>query len=131
SLGNLILVSNLRKAYTPDAIRLMLLSHHYRQPWEYTEADMQAAEQRARALTLAVTTSVKVSTATGADTSDDEVITAARQRFCQALDDDFSTPAALAALDALAAQTLAAPTLARLRALRELGDVLGLRLELE
>lgn len=34
SLGNLTLVSNLLKDYSADAIRIVLLSHHYRYPWE-------------------------------------------------------------------------------------------------
>ena len=34
SLGNLVLVSDLLKKYSPNAIRWMLLSHHYRQVWE-------------------------------------------------------------------------------------------------
>src|SRR5579875_830445 len=129
SLGNLILVSNLRKAYTNDAIRLLLLSHHYRLPWEYTEADMQAAAQRAETLTHAAMASVQSSAQTAQDADADEAITSAREAFCQALDDDFQTPTALDALETLGEQTLAAPTQARVAALRELAGVLGFRLE--
>ena len=47
SLGNLVLVSRLRQAgVNPMAVRLVLLGHHYRQEWEWTDADLQAAEQR-------------------------------------------------------------------------------------
>jgi cysteinyl-tRNA synthetase len=45
SLGNLILVSNLLKEYVPDAIRVMLQSHHYREAWEATPQDMRAASE--------------------------------------------------------------------------------------
>ena len=41
SLGNLILARDLLQTYTPDAMRLLLLSHHYREPWEYTEDEMR------------------------------------------------------------------------------------------
>ena len=34
SLGNLTLVRNLIKNYSADAIRTVLLNHHYRYPWE-------------------------------------------------------------------------------------------------
>src|SRR5579871_5360763 len=34
SLGNLTLVSDLLKTYTPDAIRITLQNHQYRYPWE-------------------------------------------------------------------------------------------------
>lgn len=45
SLGNLILISDLLKKYSPNAIRLMLLLNHYREPWEYTEEKMQKAQE--------------------------------------------------------------------------------------
>jgi L-cysteine:1D-myo-inositol 2-amino-2-deoxy-alpha-D-glucopyranoside ligase len=47
SLGNLVFVSRLRKAGTdPMAIRLVLLGHHYRSDWEWTDGKLAAAEQR-------------------------------------------------------------------------------------
>ena len=47
SRGNLVFVSQLRKAGTdPMAIRLALLAHHYRTAWEWTDADLRTAEQR-------------------------------------------------------------------------------------
>ncbi len=44
SLGNLVLVSDLLKKYSANAIRLMLLLNHYRKPWEYTEKLMIQAQ---------------------------------------------------------------------------------------
>ena len=47
SKGNLVFVSKLREAgHDPMAIRLALLAHHYRTDWEYTDADLAAAEER-------------------------------------------------------------------------------------
>lgn len=47
SKGNLVLVSKLRAAgEDPMAIRLALLAHHYRDDWEYTDADLDAARAR-------------------------------------------------------------------------------------
>ena len=47
SLGNLVFVSTLRKAGTdPDVLRLALLSHHYREDWEWTDRDLAVAERR-------------------------------------------------------------------------------------
>jgi L-cysteine:1D-myo-inositol 2-amino-2-deoxy-alpha-D-glucopyranoside ligase len=43
SLGNLTLVSNLLKDYTPDTIRILLQSHHYRFPWECFPEDLKLA----------------------------------------------------------------------------------------
>lgn len=45
SLGNLVLVSDLLKKYSANAIRLMLLLNHYRKPWEYEEKQIQQAEE--------------------------------------------------------------------------------------
>ena len=36
SLGNLVLVHDLLQRYSADAVRVLLLSHHYRDAWEYT-----------------------------------------------------------------------------------------------
>ena len=37
SLRNLVLVRDLLGRYDADSIRVLLLRHHYREPWEYTE----------------------------------------------------------------------------------------------
>lgn len=46
SLGNLILVEDLLKQYSPSAIRWLLLSHHYRHPWEYDQEELENYELR-------------------------------------------------------------------------------------
>lgn len=45
SLGNLVMVSDLLKKYDANAIRWLLLSHHYRESWEYTNEKMEKANQ--------------------------------------------------------------------------------------
>ncbi|HZS77385.1 MAG TPA: cysteine--tRNA ligase [Ktedonobacteraceae bacterium] len=45
SLGNLTLVSDLLKTYTPDAIRITLQNHQYRYPWECSPEDLQFATE--------------------------------------------------------------------------------------
>ena len=37
SLGNMVFVRDALKQYDADAIRLYLLNHHYRTPWEYED----------------------------------------------------------------------------------------------
>lgn len=47
SLGNLVFVSKLTETGTdPRAIRLALLSNHYRSDWEWTDAVLQSATER-------------------------------------------------------------------------------------
>jgi L-cysteine:1D-myo-inositol 2-amino-2-deoxy-alpha-D-glucopyranoside ligase len=45
SIGNLVLVSNLRD-HDPAALRLSLLAHHYRSDWDWTDFDLPDAEER-------------------------------------------------------------------------------------
>ncbi len=54
SLGNLVLAEKLLQRYSPDAVRVLLLSHSYREPWEYTDEDMEQSAARAQRLAAAV-----------------------------------------------------------------------------
>jgi L-cysteine:1D-myo-inositol 2-amino-2-deoxy-alpha-D-glucopyranoside ligase len=88
SRGNLVFVSALRKlGHDPMAIRLSLLAHHYRTDWQWTDADLPAAEDRLAKWREAV------SPPTGPDA--DATLIAIRA----ALTDDLNAPAALAAVD--------------------------------
>ena len=82
SLGNLVFVSDLLEEWDPAAIRLAILAHHYRTPWEWTAADMPAGAARLEQW--------RAAGAGGAALDDVRA----------ALDDDLDTPAALAAIDA-------------------------------
>jgi L-cysteine:1D-myo-inositol 2-amino-2-deoxy-alpha-D-glucopyranoside ligase len=47
SRGNLVFVSRLREEGVDlDALRLALITHHYRESWEWTDADVPRAERR-------------------------------------------------------------------------------------
>jgi L-cysteine:1D-myo-inositol 2-amino-2-deoxy-alpha-D-glucopyranoside ligase len=85
SLGNLVFVSELRKVWDPRAIRVGVICHHYREPWDWTGDIMpEAADRLARWQAAAAT-------AGDGDAALDEVRAA--------LDDDLDTPAAVAAVD--------------------------------
>jgi L-cysteine:1D-myo-inositol 2-amino-2-deoxy-alpha-D-glucopyranoside ligase len=85
SLGNLVFVSDLLKEWDPAAIRLAILAHHYRTPWDWDDSLMPAAAERLERWRAAGT----------GDAALDEVRAA--------LDDDLDTPRALAAIDAAVA----------------------------
>jgi len=92
SKGNLELVSRLRETgHDPMAIRLALLAHHYRADWEWTDAEMTTAEERLGSWRTAVARS---GTPSGG---------ALVERLREALAADLDAPAALAAVDAWAA----------------------------
>ncbi|MFN8196124.1 MAG: cysteine--1-D-myo-inosityl 2-amino-2-deoxy-alpha-D-glucopyranoside ligase [Nocardioidaceae bacterium] len=94
SLGNLVFVSRLRAAGTdPMAIRLALLRHHYRSDWEWHDDELGAAEETLTRWREAVAAEA------GAPAPTDAVLLA--------LASDLDAPAALEAVDAWCAATLA------------------------
>jgi L-cysteine:1D-myo-inositol 2-amino-2-deoxy-alpha-D-glucopyranoside ligase len=96
SRGNLVLVRRLRESgVDPMAIRLVLLTHHYRTEWEWTDGDLATAETRLDRWRAAVAQSK--APAAG------RVIEEVRA----ALSDDLSAPRALAAMDDWATRALA------------------------
>jgi len=89
SLGNLIFVGDLCKAWEPAAVRLALLAHHYRTDWDWvTDKDMPTASARL---------SLWRSSIEGDDGDDDGATGLAAVRA--ALDTDLDTLGALEALD--------------------------------
>jgi len=50
SKGNLVMVSSLLEKYSANAIRFLLLSHHYRDRWEFKEEDLANAQKRVETL---------------------------------------------------------------------------------
>jgi L-cysteine:1D-myo-inositol 2-amino-2-deoxy-alpha-D-glucopyranoside ligase len=120
SLGNLIMVRDLLEQWSPDAIRLYLGQHHYRQPWAHDAAELAAAERLAHKLRAAATAPDGGRTI---DTANFE------QRLGAALDDDLNTRTALAVLEQLADAILAGSrTGDASEALRRLSAIFGLRL---
>lgn len=121
SLGNMVFVRDLRRRFEPDAIRLYLLSTHYREPLDYRETDLEAASRRLERFLAATRWALAPADPTWAEAP------GFSQRFIDALDDDLDTPAALRVLDELADLGLAGnPEAARL--LVELAGIIGLEL---
>jgi len=131
SLGNLITVKEALAKYSADAIRIFVLSSHYRSPLTYSEESLEAAERGADRLREVV----HIESGEGKKAGKMLDIKAYQQRFVEAMDDDFNTPQAVATLFDLARE------INRLRdegydiaqgqeGLRELGGVMGLTLKL-
>lgn len=91
SRGNLVFVSALlRSGVDPDALRVALLSHRYREDWEWMNGDLDAATNRLAQWREAVLSRAT----TGAS--------AAIEHMRQRLADDLDTPGAFAILDSWA-----------------------------
>ena len=123
SLGNLIKVSELlAEGYTPDAIRLYLLSAHYRADHDFDRAGLARYEQLAGRLREA---------AAGPGGPPDQLaVEPLRNEFLAAMDDDLDTPRAIEVLERMAERILARRLHAQtaVPSLLELSGVLGLTL---
>jgi L-cysteine:1D-myo-inositol 2-amino-2-deoxy-alpha-D-glucopyranoside ligase len=103
SLGNLVFVSKLIAAgIDPMAIRLVILAHHYREDWDWTDEGLAAAEERLATWRAAV--SGPAGAGAGADvTAAERVLAGVRERIA----DDLDAPGALAVVDDWAGAVLA------------------------
>jgi cysteinyl-tRNA synthetase len=90
SLGNIIFVKDLIKTYNPQAFRLLMVSHHYRQPIQYQQSLMeQFSQEYERILRTMKKTALKLSLEKKALREIDyQYIT----RFEEAMNDDLNTP---------------------------------------
>jgi len=119
SLGNLTLVSNLLKNYSADAIRVTLLNHLYRCPWECFPEDLQVATE-----TIARFRQVRI--LVGEQTGGQDAVLSGR--FHAAMKNDLNTPEALLLLNQAAETTLANHNLNTGAEVLRLTKVLGLRI---
>jgi len=131
SLGNLVTIREVLQQYSSDAIRIFILSSHYRSPLKYSDEALEAAGRGAERLRQAAYSKGAV------DKVDEKInIESYRQRFIEAMDDDFNTAQAIAALFDLVREINRTeeagyePEEAR-KLLLELGGVLGLTFETE
>jgi len=97
SLGNLITIKEALKKYSADALRIFILSSHYRSPLTYSEEGLEAAKRGAERLLRAVS---RDDSAGGKGEAFDAE--SYRKQFIEAMDDDFNTARALAVLFDLA-----------------------------
>ncbi|MDO8532411.1 MAG: cysteine--tRNA ligase [Dehalococcoidia bacterium] len=126
SLGNIVPVRDALARFSPDAMRLFVLSSHYHKPLTYDEAAIASMERGAARLRSAV----EVPGSGAADALDPQPY---RDRFTTSMDDDFNTPQAQAALFDLArevnrARDAGVDVAQAQTALREMAGVLGLTL---
>ncbi len=96
SSGNLITVREGLERYGADALRLFVLSSHYRSPITYTEEGLEAMQKGVERLLHAIRPDGNES---GVNVVDGEPY---QEGFIEAMDDDFNTAEAVAALFELA-----------------------------
>jgi len=124
SLGNFFTVREVLPRLRPEVLRAFLVSSHYRGPVNYTEENLRQADAVLQRLYLALRDVRPSSKAEAGE---------ATRAFTEAMDDDFNTPEALAAMQSLARELNVAKSsgdkrkASKLAAeLKKLGSLLGL-----
>ena len=122
SLGNFFTVRDVLKRFDPEVVRLFILRAHYRSPLNYSDAHLDDARQAL----------LRLYTAFGQQEPPEPDIAGIdwdnpfASRFASAMNDDFNTPQALAALYDLATEVNKSGDAATTRLFRSLAAVLGL-----
>jgi cysteinyl-tRNA synthetase len=119
SLGNLTLVSDLLRDYDADAIRVTLLNHHYRYPWECFPEDLQVATE-----TVGLFQQVRALAGERTEGTDSLL----HGQFKAAMDNDLNTPQALLLLRQAAETVVVNHDLNTAAEILRLVRVLGLRI---
>ncbi|HET7559461.1 MAG TPA: cysteine--tRNA ligase [Limnochordia bacterium] len=115
SVGNFIVVRDLLREHDPEVLRLFLVNKHYRAPIEMNEAILAATGKSLERLRGALREVERIAgPQPSAPPAETKAVQSAREAFEQAMDDDFNTSGALAALFELAREIN--------RAVRELGE---------
>lgn len=126
SLGNLVMVDELLRSHTADALRLYLGRHHYRHAWEFDPEGLDESGRLAKKLLGATVVGSGAGEPLSAETS--------RADFEAAMDQDLDSAGAEAAVESLADSILSAAEAGADVAsaqsdLRAMAAVLGLRLD--
>jgi cysteinyl-tRNA synthetase len=119
SLGNFFTIRDVLKRYDPEVVRFFLLRTQYRSPFNYSDLHLDDARSALTRFYVALR-----------DVPDDgaplDWTEAHAVRFQDAMNDDFNTPVALAAMFDLANELNKTRAPVAARQLRRLGGVLGL-----
>jgi cysteinyl-tRNA synthetase len=138
SLGNLVTIKDFIAQHEPDALRMMVLNSSYRHPLTYSDEIVEQADRGLERLRSGLRPALPA--AKGLNKSEADALAAkggeAKAAFMEAMDNDFNSAAALAVLFDLVRQINQArdagadnaQLIEAQNALRELGEVLGLRM---
>ena len=124
SLGNFFTVREILQSYRPEEVRFFILASHYRSPLNYSQENLDNARAGLTRLYMALR-----GLAPGRDTASRQ---GCSDDFYRAMNDDFNTPEAIAALFEIAKEinrtreTDARRAAALSGCLRDLGGILGL-----
>ncbi len=139
SLGNFITIKEALKRYEPDVLRLFFASSHYRSPIDFSEENLRSSKELLERL-YATYDRVQTLLARSQDVAEfhesqfTQIVSRHKEKFVEAMDDDFNTPAAIAVLVSLTKEVekfiLSGPDAKSLRqileTLKEMGSIIGI-----
>ncbi len=96
SLGNVLNIRDILKETHPEALRLFLLSSHYRSPLDFNDTSIREASVGLERLYAACASLEEIEEAAGRLSSLPVELSDLDSRFREAMDDDFNTPKGLA-----------------------------------
>ncbi|MFL2764251.1 MAG: cysteine--tRNA ligase [Dehalococcoidia bacterium] len=93
SVGNIVLIKDVLNKFSSNAVRMFILSSHYRSPLDYSEDNIMAKENSIKKL-------YKVLEHTGGVHSNEvnDLLESRKEQFINAMDDDLNTPRAIATI---------------------------------
>jgi cysteinyl-tRNA synthetase len=121
SLGNFFTIRDVLKKYDAEVVRFFILRAHYRSPLNYSDAHIDDAKGALTRLYTALSDIDLGAEAVAVDWDEAHAV-----RFREAMDDDFNTALAVAALFDLASEVNRTKSVASARQLKALAGVLGL-----
>ncbi|MCD6384565.1 cysteine--tRNA ligase [Candidatus Sumerlaeota bacterium] len=110
SLGNILTIDSILEQYDPEVVRYFLISAHYRHPLDYSQTNLREAKSAwQRLVDSTITTdeiirlllkdgSIRESDIAQMNETIEQRLSTFRSQFEQAMDDDFNTAEAIAAL---------------------------------
>jgi len=121
SLGNFFTIREVLEKYDAEVVRYFIIRAHYRSPINYSDVTLDDARTGLQRMYTALS---------GIDLGTEPLSVdwneAHAQRFREAMDDDFNTPVALAAVFDLVTEVNKSKSVAQARQLKGLAGVLGL-----
>jgi len=98
SLGNFFTIDEVLDKFEAPVVRYFLLSAHYRAKLDFSDGSLAEARTALDRLREARAAARRLAREVEADPTDDENVRAVYEKFQAAMDDDFNSPRALAAL---------------------------------
>ena len=105
SLGNFISIKDILSQYTPDEVKMFFLFSHYRSPIDFSDTKMDDAKKALEKFDVLFYRAAQVLDGQRVDAISAGFITKYKHEFMEAMDDDFNTPKAMAALFGLVNDT--------------------------